>query len=194
MLQCDTRTSPCPRCQRLKIQCVGQGQQRWKFISKSVDDQAKPISHEPQIEAPSLHNQALAVRPSCSPTNATDRLASALVYRANPELDIRYQLPWNFGTFLWDIPARLGTSAALDAASDVLVTAHARYCAGGRGFDQGLLKKQALAMSVLRQHLLDPAKAFSSETLCAITLLMLSQVWSPRQGSCSRLTASIATH
>ncbi|KAL9583500.1 MAG: hypothetical protein Q9212_002671 [Teloschistes hypoglaucus] len=116
------------------------------------------------------------MRPSCSPTNATDRLASALVYRANPELDIRYQLPWNFGTFLWDIPARLGKSAALDAASDVLVTAHAQYCAGRRGLDQGLLKKQSLAMSVLRQHLLDPAKAFSSETLCAITLMMFSQL------------------
>ncbi|KAL8778799.1 MAG: hypothetical protein Q9194_001797 [Teloschistes cf. exilis] len=155
---------------------VGQGQQCWKFISKSVDDGANPISNEPQIEAPPLHDQLLAVRPSRSPTNATDHLAPALVYRANPELDIRYQFPWNIGTFLWDIPARLGTNAALDAASDVLVTAHAQYCAGGRRIDKGLLKKQALALSVLRQHLVDPAKALSSETLCATTLLMTSHL------------------
>ncbi|KAL8664832.1 MAG: hypothetical protein Q9202_002694 [Teloschistes flavicans] len=140
-------------------------------MSALKDPVCRP-SHEPS------NDQTLAVRLSPSPTNATDRLASAFIYRAKPDLDINYQLAWNFGGYIWDIPARLGRNPAVDAAADVLVSAHARYCAGGHGPDIALLKKQALSTSILRQHLLDPAKALSTETLCAIALLMTSHVLS----------------
>jgi Fungal specific transcription factor domain len=105
------------------------------------------------------------------------KLASALVYKIDPTTDIRYQLVWNFGGYLADVPRRLGTNPALDAASDALVAAHTDFCSSGRpGSECELLAKHSHALSVLRDALDDPVKAHSSETLCAIMLLMIVQV------------------
>ncbi|KAI9808075.1 MAG: hypothetical protein M1827_007517 [Pycnora praestabilis] len=73
------------------------------------------------------------------------------------------------------MPCRLGTSAALDAAVDALITAHARFCVGNLSPDLGLLAKHSRALSILRHDLNDPIKAHSSETLCSIMLLMIYQ-------------------
>lgn len=106
----------------------------------------------------------------------TTRLAAAFVERIYPLVDIRVQLLWNFGDFLEHIPCRLGTNAALDAASDALVAAHKRFCAGHRHPDPKLLAKHSRALHVLRHDLNDTVKAHASETLCAIMLLMITEV------------------
>ena len=119
-------------------------------------------------------------------------LASALVKRVDISVDVRFQLTLNFGGFLLDIPRRLGTSAALDAAAGSLVAAHARFCSGDRSLERDVLSKQSHALSTLRHDLNDSVKARSSETLCAIMALMIAQV---RQPACpplqSYLTSSI---
>lgn len=105
------------------------------------------------------------------------QLASAFVGKIDPTADIRYQLVWNFGAYLADIPRRLGTNPALDAASDALVAAHTNFCSNGHGVpDYAFLAKYSRALNVLRDELDDPDKAHSSETLCAIMLLMIIQV------------------
>ncbi|KAI9794103.1 MAG: hypothetical protein M1833_000468 [Piccolia ochrophora] len=112
-----------------------------------------------------------------NPSNSMTKLVSALVNKIDPTADIRYQLVWNFGGYLADIPRRLGTNPVLDAASDALVSAHTNYCSSGHpraGCE--LLAKYSHALNVLRDALDDPVKAHSSETLCAIMLLMIVQV------------------
>ena len=105
------------------------------------------------------------------------RLASAFIGRIDPTIEIRYQLLWNFGGYLGDIPRRLGTNQALDAASDALVTAHTNFCSNGYFIPQSdVITKYSEALNALRDTLDDPDKAHSSETLCAIMVLMIVQV------------------
>lgn len=103
-------------------------------------------------------------------------LTSALIDRVNLETDIRYQLTWNYGGVMLEIPRRLGHSAALDAASDALVTAHARFCRGMLQSDESAIVKHGRALKALRNDLNDSSKAQSTETLAAIWLIMINQV------------------
>ena len=110
-------------------------------------------------------------------SNKTTSLTSALIGRIEEVIDIRFQLPWNFGGYLRQIPRRLGTSAALDTASDALVASHRDLCMGRRLEPNAeVLDKQTRALAVLRNDLGDDVKARSSETLCAIMVLMITQV------------------
>ena len=123
-----------------------------------------------------VSKRPVAVQPSCSLSSPLTRLTAAFTERINPHVDIRFQLLWSFGGYLVDVPRRLGTSEALDAAADALVTAHARFCAGTLDPDAPLLVKHSRALSMLRHDLSDPFKAHTSETLCSVMLLMIYQV------------------
>ena len=114
-----------------------------------------------------------------SPSNGLTRLSLAFVCNVDPSIDINVQLVWNFGAFLREVPRRLGTNEALDAASDALVTAYTWYTSSSVGYripDTEALTKHSLALNALRNCLDDPVKAHSSETLCAIMLLQICQV------------------
>ena len=125
-------------------------------------------SGEPSVIATSSPSPALA--------NSLTRLISAFVSNIDPSADIKIQLPWNFGDFLSDIPRRLGTNEALDAASVSLVTSYTRFIAGDVLATPEVLVKHASALSVLRRTLDDPVKAYSSETLCSTMILIIVQV------------------
>ncbi|KAI9749547.1 MAG: hypothetical protein M4579_006832 [Chaenotheca gracillima] len=115
---------------------------------------------------------------SRNPSNSMTKLASAFVHKVDPTTDIRYQLVWNFGDYLTEVPRRLGANPALDAASEVLVVAHTDYCSRGHRLPSTeLLAKYSHALSLLRDVLDDPFMAHSSETLCAIMILMIVQVF-----------------
>lgn len=112
-----------------------------------------------------------------TPVNFVTRLSSAFIGRVSPTIDIKYQLLWNFGPYLAEVPRRLGFNPALDAASDALVAAHTNLCSHGRFVPQyGLMLKYSRALSALRGALDDPGTAQTSETLCAIMILMIVQV------------------
>lgn len=105
------------------------------------------------------------------------KLTSAFVDKVNLTADIRYQLVWNFGGYLVQVPRRLGTNPALDAASEALVAAHTSFCSTGpTGTGSGVLVKYSRALKALRKALTDPVTACSTETLGAIMLLMIVQV------------------
>ncbi|KAI9706393.1 MAG: hypothetical protein M1836_003398 [Candelina mexicana] len=107
-----------------------------------------------------------------------------MVYKVDPTIDIRYQLVWNFGGYLVNVPRHLGINPALDTASDALVSAHTSYCSSGPAHPgHELWAKYSHALNALREALNDPSTAQSSETLCAIMLLMIVQVLTnPTQG------------
>ena len=109
-------------------------------------------------------------------TNDLTRLTAAFVEGIDPTTDISMQLTWNFGGFLADVPCRLGTNVALDAASDSLVTAYRRFCAGHVSPGPEVLMKHSRALNALRRSLDDPILAYSSETLCSVMILVINQV------------------
>ena len=75
----------------------------------------------------------------------------------------------------WDaIPARLGSSAALDTAT--LAFIHGQY-----NVHRGMISRESIvaygtAMRALRVALSDPAQLYNGNTMCAIYLIYLSQV------------------
>ena len=105
------------------------------------------------------------------------QLTLALVDKVNLRTDVRHDLVSNFGPFLAQVPCRLGTNPALDAASDALVSAHTSYCSANLSRDKSdLLMKYSYALKSLRETLSNLVLARSSETLGAIWLLMIVQV------------------
>ena len=114
--------------------------------------------------------------PPKGPSNDLTRLTSAFVSNVDSSRDILIQLPWNFGLFLEDVPRRLGSNLALDSASGTLVAAYSRFCTGHTGPDEIILVKYQRTISALRHCLAEPVKAHSSETLCAIMILLIIQV------------------
>ena len=117
-----------------------------------------------------------------TPENSTTKLSSAFIGSVSLAIDIKYQLLGNFGVYLVEVPRHLGINPALDAASDALVAAHANLCSNGRFVPQyGLIFKYSKALSALRDALNDPHTAQTSETLCAIMILMIVQVGNPSE-------------
>lgn len=131
--------------------------------------------------------------PSRSLSNPLFRLTGAFIEKIDPQMDMKYQLLWNYGDYLADVPCRLGKSAALDAAADALVMAHARFCTGHLDPDAALLRRHSRALRALREDLHDPIKAHSTETLCSIMLHMIYQVCTRQCAPqlCSHLVADV---
>lgn len=177
--QCDAgdKGPPCSRCRRLNVVCQGAGQQRYKF-----QDESKKFVSAKKLASSGNGGVTSRQKPSVAqitrnPSNQITRLTSAFVGSINPTMDIKYQLLWNFGDYLADVPRRLGVNPALDVASDALVSVHTSFCSQGHYVhDPRVLAKYSKALVALRDALNDPDKAYSSETLCAIMLLMIVQV------------------
>ncbi|KAL8677712.1 MAG: hypothetical protein Q9186_005896 [Xanthomendoza sp. 1 TL-2023] len=122
-------------------------------------------------------------------SNGPSPLISAFVGRISQGIDIRFQLPWNFGDYLNELPRRLGVSEALDAAADALATAHASFCAGNLTPTSDVLVKHAHSLAALRRDLTDVVKARSSETLAAIMVLSITQVFEALLANTIHLTS-----
>jgi hypothetical protein len=88
--------------------------------------------------------------------------------------DIRYALEY-YGYFLKDIPRRLGSSAALDAAVKALVTAYPYF--HSRDFPPEVLMHYGRSLRSLRDTLDDDIEARSVNTLCAVYLITICQVY-----------------
>lgn len=102
-------------------------------------------------------------------------LARTFIETIRGTTDLRYNLGWAYGFYLYDIPQRLGTNEALDSSADALVAAHSSFCADGL-VSLEAFKKYSQALNVLRTYLDDPMKARASDTLGAVALLLICQV------------------
>jgi hypothetical protein len=170
--------TPCIRCKRLSIPCIGLGQQRFKF-----QDECRrfPIVSKSALPAIQEISTTRYTHPSVprAVSNSLTRLSSALVAGISPGIDVRVQLVWNFGPFLEDIPRRLGVNESLDAAVEVLLTAHMGFRMPRRQSTELCLGKYGRALKALRHCLSNPEKAQSSETLCSTMLLLIYEVRNP---------------
>jgi hypothetical protein len=111
------------------------------------------------------------------PNSKLDTLTSAYISHISPQVAINVHLPWNFGPFLEDIPARLGHNEALDAAVRALVRGQSALRRNERvQKDQASLHAYSAALRSLSETLAHPIIAGSTETLCAIKILMIFEV------------------
>lgn len=81
-----------------------------------------------------------------------------------------------YGDFVNDVPSRLGANAALDAVAALFINAHSEVCTGSRQVSVRTISLYSTALASLRTSLGSYESASSTETLCAITLLLLCQV------------------
>lgn len=185
----ENNVPPCLRCRRLQIDCIGLGERRLKFQDES-EKLASAFGARDASRTPSQPSTALVTRasasvqigytdplpniwPSTPPTSELTRLTAAYVRGVDPHADISVHLPWNFGPFLEDVPQRLGANEALDAAADALLASYA--CLRSRqhiSTSRPTLQKYSKALHALAATLSKPA-ASSTETLCAVNMLMI---------------------
>lgn len=111
------------------------------------------------------------------PSNESTMLAQELM-GSLVTFDLRYNLSWVYGGFIDSIPERIGVSRALDAAVAALLASHTNLItARGKEVVVSIesLTKYSQAVKTLRVTLDDPITACTTETLCAVTLLLICQ-------------------
>ncbi|KAL4817063.1 hypothetical protein BDW67DRAFT_184138 [Aspergillus spinulosporus] len=169
--KCDEAKPVCTRCARRRIECVGAGEKRYKFMEEDPAVARKRVLT--RQDAPEIRNKVVRGI-AVNPINSAALLGQRLVAAIKPQTDLRYNLAWAFGGYLVRIPQRLGVNEALDAAVDALVTAHQTFAAC-KEITVGSLTKYSRALSALRRCLDNPLTAGTSETLCAVSVLLLVQ-------------------
>lgn len=105
----------------------------------------------------------------------SDALISAFLQTIIPSTSCKYNLAAVYGTFLADLPKHLGINEALDAATQALVSAHQDFCLH-RPVTVFSLERYSTAVVKLRVCLDRPGTAQSTETVCAVALLLMYQV------------------
>ncbi|KAJ5193030.1 Cytochrome P450 [Penicillium cf. viridicatum] len=162
---CDEQ-QPCSRCHRLKVPCEGSGQQRYQF--KNVKPTPRPKAKEKAIRVRS--NLNIISQAPCNP------LANRFI-RTLDISDIRFDISF-YGSFLKDLPRRLGESAVLDAAAQALVSSHPfLHRLRGKEVPRDALIRFWKSVKALRQSLDNPVEIRSPHTLCAIYLISICQAW-----------------
>ncbi|KAG8528370.1 uncharacterized protein KY384_007288 [Bacidia gigantensis] len=120
---------------------------------------------------------AFAVDPGQRLNNSLTTLTGAFIGTVSPTIDVSYQLAGNFGGFLNEVPKRLGRNEALDAAAEALVAGYKRYRSGFREPNADLLIKHSRALTALHRCIDVPAKAKTPETLCAVMMLPICELF-----------------
>ncbi|KAJ5287482.1 hypothetical protein N7478_003168 [Penicillium angulare] len=116
--------------------------------------------------------------PVLNPSNALSPLAIRFIHTISRTTHFRYNLWWTFGTFLEDVPRRLGTNEALDRSIEALTAAHSGFCGIERnGATVEALTKYSQALRTLRVYLDDGVHSQSSNTLCAVMVLLVCQAF-----------------
>jgi hypothetical protein len=173
--KCDQLQPSCSRCKRLKVECVGGGQRRFKFVepkgpgSAAVSERSR--SSTPKSTSRRTSENSLTLVPS----NDVSTLVNTFVVSIDPSTDDRFNLMGAYGQFMKYIPSRLGMNKALDASVEALSEAHINLrtqC----GVTPAALSKYANALQQMRLTLSDQKQAYSTETLCAAMILSITQV------------------
>ncbi|KAF7943633.1 uncharacterized protein EAE97_005704 [Botrytis byssoidea] len=168
--KCDQVQPSCSRCIRLSIPCVGSGIRRYKFISGSIDSTVTTSSTSTN------HNSALHTshkRILRMPGNKTLSVARSFISVLEVK-DIRYDIGV-YGTFLTEIPKRLGSSAALDASVNAISTTYTSIYSRTKPVEA--LESYGKGLKALRVALNDPKEAIQANTICAFYLMMICQNW-----------------
>jgi hypothetical protein len=155
------------------------------FMEEDGFQPTPPTSKARTKKSPPPVTDVVVLQVYQTPESPIDRLTSSYVNAIKTTTDMRYNLAWSYGDYLVDIPQRLGVNPALDASVDALVCAHSNICSG-RKVTLESLQKYSAGLKALRDCLDDPSQARTSETLCAVMLLMNCQVSRTIDDGCGR--------
>lgn len=203
------------RCRRLDLDCIGFGEKRFKFQDENtrfLPVTAKPQGGEEVLVLTSKDSDPTPTRKSgkprriavdgearpgwavtrewttslaAVPSNSLTRIVNRFTSNLDSGQDSSYQLPWNFGPFLEDVPRHLGHNAALDSAAEALMTSYMAFRTRNRvnlsTNDALCVKSYGKAIKSLRECLNDQ-RASSSETLCSTMILLIVEVSSACSG------------
>ncbi|KAL3449866.1 hypothetical protein BJX65DRAFT_32321 [Aspergillus insuetus] len=169
--KCDEVKPICTRCARRGLECIGAGEKRYKFMEDGPTALARKRSPNRNSKPAAENKPPFLVK--TAPSNHTTLLGQALGDAIFTK-DLRYNLLWAYGGYLLAVPSRLGVNEALDMAVDALVTAH-RTFSSRKEITVTSLTKYSRALTALRSCLDNPKTASSSETLCAVSLLLVIQ-------------------
>lgn len=129
-------------------------------------------SKSPSRTAVALHvpqnTHAISWAPSNQSTLVMARFCSVLGIT-----DARYDINV-YGSFMKDVPSRLGSNPALDASVRATLSIYSAVHARNQSVESLALYGKAL--EALRRVLMDPAGSRSANTLCAMYLMMVCQV------------------
>jgi hypothetical protein len=156
---------------------VGGGQQRFKFMDQTP---SMVLAHRASPAA------AQAAGPAAAPQNELTAIVNGFVTALAVE-DVRFDLSI-YGPFFKDIPRRLGKNEALDASVLAMTTAYPSLRT--RQQTPEMLRCYTDALRALRDRLQDPATAGTAETMCAVWLVMITQVRNSIRGLPARLGRS----
>ncbi|TGO22442.1 hypothetical protein BPAE_0168g00130 [Botrytis paeoniae] len=169
--KCDQVQPSCSRCIRLSIPCIGSGIRRYKFISGSIDSTVTPSSTTTNHNNHALHTTRKQILRM--PGNRTISVAGSFISVLEVK-DIRYDIGV-YGTFLTEIPKRLGSSAALDASVNAISTSYTSIYSRTKPVEA--LESYGRGLKALRIALNDPKEATEANTICAFYLMMICQTW-----------------
>ncbi|KAJ5776409.1 uncharacterized protein N7511_001420 [Penicillium nucicola] len=185
--KCDEKQPACGRCLRLKVPCIGSGLQRYKF--KQEHRFSTPHNWNGEQMNITLDNKSRSNKketppfeiPPVFPNHHLTSLTNSFVGAIKRSTDLRYNLWWSFGLFLEEVPRRLGNNEALDRAVDAVTTVHRDFCTR-RIVSVNALWKYSQALKTLGVYLDDPIQASTSNTLCAVMILLVCQAFIGNQG------------
>jgi hypothetical protein len=159
--QCDQIQPICSRCERRGLPCIGGGIQRFIFKAHDIDKM--------NLKSRQSSN-AISQMPSSDSTKVTMSLVNKLETR-----HLRFEINWAHGSFMDDLPRRVGHSEALAAATEAFMLAipcrDVSYTLSRRR-----LRSYTAALTATRLALLTPVEAYSLNTLCSVYLLWICQV------------------
>jgi len=153
--------------------CVGGGQQRYMFKNQLIKAQTQKAL---TLQQSSVTHQGKSLNSMGDPvqllSTTTGKLAAAFV-GALQDTDIRYAVSY-YGSFLRDVPQRLGSSIVLDSAVKAVSTAYPVLRTGS--VPPNALLHYGQSLRALRDCLNNPSEARAAHTLCAVYLITVCQV------------------
>ncbi|KPM44540.1 hypothetical protein AK830_g1978 [Neonectria ditissima] len=189
--KCDQGKPACARCTRLDIACVGGGKQRYKFKVQVLESHTTGTVNSGNVDSRIINTGNVNIRIASTgtikrprtcvqadplavvPRSRATAIAGDFISRLGVA-DARYDLTC-YGNFLQNIPQRLGTNKALDAAVDAFVTAGSTFHSDQHSLMA--ISKYGRALKALRDCLDDPVRGRTVDTMCAIYLVMVVQGW-----------------
>lgn len=127
-----------------------------------------------------------------SPNHNT--LGSEMIYHSRTNAKGKLVPLLLFGSFFDFIPARLGTSIALDDAVKCLCSVYSRARPSPNELPRGVYRQYLAAVTSLRKCVEDPTLRMESETLCASILLQICEVSASLDLVCEHEFTPIAGH
>ncbi|KAH8883231.1 hypothetical protein GQ53DRAFT_664395 [Thozetella sp. PMI_491] len=183
--KCNQARPSCSRCARLGIPCIGAGQRRYKFMEEKPSAVGhgtqmviRTTSSSPRTSSPRSTSSVVSSPPRAGPSNQLSTVTTTFVLRLEVE-DPRYSINC-YGTFLASIPCRMGKSEVLDAAVTAMVVTLPVIHTHEPTWEA--YNSYSHALKALRTSLETPTTAETSETLCAMYLIMITGAWLWRDG------------